>query len=176
MTFPKPLGFYICSRSFPGLEITIFKCHDFSRLSVTVRTLQLVYKHLTIHTKCNVQLRLMGMCVCRCSWTKVLDMSKMLDQRVQFNSVYFVSPIITNYKFPSEGFTIWTHRHPWPLTSHRIRKNSQTTLQGEKVKNSSGEQQRRIPLQDGHNNRCHVTRGNHYRVTSTFNEYDRVCE
>jgi len=29
---------------------------------------------------------------------------------------------------------------------------------GEKVKNPSGEQQRRIPLQDGQNNRCHVTR------------------
>jgi len=41
-----------------------------------------------------------------------------------------VEPIFTNYKFPSECFTICTHRHPWPLTSHRIRKNSQITLQG----------------------------------------------
>jgi len=29
-----------------------------------------------------------------------------------------------------------------------------------------GEQQRRIPLQDGQNNRSHVTRRNHYRVTT----------
>jgi len=38
-----------------------------------------------------------------------------------FNSVYFAMPSITNYKFASECFTICTH--PWPLTSHRIRKN-----------------------------------------------------
>jgi len=49
---------------------------------------------------------------------------------IQFNSVYFVEPILTNYKCASEGFTICTHRHPWPLTSHQIRNNSQTTLQG----------------------------------------------
>jgi len=29
--------------------------------------------------------------------------------RIQFNSVYFVKPIITNYNFASEGFTICTH-------------------------------------------------------------------
>jgi len=29
---------------------------------------------------------------------------------------------------------------------------------GKKGKKPSGEQQRRIPLQDGQNNRCHVTR------------------
>jgi len=28
---------------------------------------------------------------------------------VQFNSVYFIWPNITNYEFPSEGFTICTH-------------------------------------------------------------------
>jgi len=28
---------------------------------------------------------------------------------IKLNSVYFVSPNITNYKFPSEGFTICTH-------------------------------------------------------------------
>jgi len=32
----------------------------------------------------------------------------------------------------SEGFTICTFRHPCPKTSLRIRKNSQTTLHGEK--------------------------------------------
>jgi len=32
-------------------------------------------------------------------------------------------------------------------------------------KKPSGEQQRRIPLQDGQKNRRHVTRMNHYRVT-----------
>jgi len=42
---------------------------------------------------------------------------------------------------------------------------------GKKGKKHSGEQQRRIPLQDGQNNRCHVTRSN-----NTFNEYDRVYE
>jgi len=30
---------------------------------------------------------------------------------IQFNSVYFVEPNITNYEFASEGFTICT-RHP----------------------------------------------------------------
>jgi len=49
---------------------------------------------------------------------------------IQFS--LFVSPDFTNYKFVSEGFTICTHRHPCPRTSHRIRKNSQITLHGEK--------------------------------------------
>jgi len=30
----------------------------------------------------------------------------------QLSSVYFVLPNITDYEFPSEGFTIRTHRHP----------------------------------------------------------------
>jgi len=62
--------------------------------------------------------------------------------------------------------SVWI-RHPWPLTSHRIRKNSTEKLSQEKKGNKpSGEQQRRIPLQDGQMNRCHVTRRNHYRVTT----------
>jgi len=49
---------------------------------------------------------------------------------IQFS--LFVEPIFTNYKFVSECFTICTHRHPSPKTSHWIRKNSQITLHGEK--------------------------------------------
>jgi len=43
-------------------------------------------------------------------------------------------------------------RHPCPRTSHRIRNNSQEIekqFSGKKGKKPSGEQQRRIPLQDG---------------------------
>jgi len=40
---------------------------------------------------------------------------------------------------------------------------------GEKGKKPSGEQQRRIPLQN-------VTRRNHYKSNNTFNEYDIVYE
>jgi len=39
---------------------------------------------------------------------------------------------LKNYKFVSECFTICTYGHPCPKTSHRIRKNSQTTLHGKK--------------------------------------------
>jgi len=46
---------------------------------------------------------------------------------IRLNSVYCLQPNITNYKC-----TICTHRHPCPRTSHRIRKNSQKTLQGGK--------------------------------------------
>jgi len=50
--------------------------------------------------------------------------------------------------------------HPWPLTSHQIRNNSQEidkTFRGKKGKKPSGEQQRRTPLQDRLANRRHVT-------------------
>jgi len=46
----------------------------------------------------------------------------------------------------------------------------------EKGQNPSGEQQRRISLQDGQKNRCHVTRMKLYRVTERFNKYDKNGE
>jgi len=49
---------------------------------------------------------------------------------IGFNSI--LQPIFTNSKFVSEGFTIYKYKHPCPRTSHRIRKTSQTTLNGEK--------------------------------------------
>jgi len=55
---------------------------------------------------------------------------------------YFGKPILTNYKFEgkSEGFTICTHRHPCPRTSHQIRKNSQITLsKGKKEEKNKGD-------------------------------------
>jgi len=56
-----------------------------------------------------------------------------------------------------------------PVPGPHIRTNSQEIekkpFTGKKGKKPSGEQQRRIPLQDGQNNRCHVTR-NHYTVTT----------
>jgi len=48
----------------------------------------------------------------------------------------------------------------------KLPKNRKITFAGKKVKNPSGEQRRRIPLQDGQNNICHVTRRNYYRVTT----------
>jgi len=89
---------------------------------------------------------------------------------IQFNSVYLYSPISKIRNLPQralQSIHIW---HPWPRTSHQIRKNCQeiekTLFTGKKVKKPSGEQQRTIPLQDGQKNRCHVTRRNHYRVTT----------
>jgi len=37
--FSKTFMTYVFSMTFPGLEMTILKCHDFSRFSTTVRTL-----------------------------------------------------------------------------------------------------------------------------------------
>jgi len=56
-------------------------------------------------------------------------------------------------------------------TYDQIRETSKEIQQknlhgGKKVKKPSGEQQKRISLQDGQNNRCNVTR------MKTFNEYD----
>jgi len=62
-----------------------------------------------------------------------------------FNSVYFVSPRIKNTK--SLTFDL-------------------TSDQEKLSKRPSGEQQKRIPLQDGQKNRCHVTRMKRYRVTT----------
>jgi len=63
--------------------------------------------------------------------------------------------------------TTWSTSLTFDL-SHRIRKNSPWKIlsQGKKVKIPSGEQRRRIPLQDGGKNRRHVTRMKHYRVTT----------
>jgi len=55
----------------------------------------------------------------------------------------------------------------WPFTSDQ-KKTSQEIekklSKGRNTKNPSGEQQRRIPLWDGENNRRHVTRMKRYRV------------
>jgi len=53
---------------------------------------------------------------------------------------------------------IYTYRHPWPLTSDRIRNNSQTTLQGKQVKNPWGENRGGSLSRMDRCNRCHVTR------------------
>jgi len=54
------------------------------------------------------------------------------------------------------------------LTSdqEKLQRNRKNPFMEKKGKTPSGEQQRRIPLQDGRMNRCHVTRRNHYRVTT----------
>jgi len=80
-----------------------------------------------------------------------------------FNSMQFifVPPNITNYKLHSEGFTIRTHTTSLTsdLTSDQeklSRNRRKKTLKGvkkKKMKHPSGKQQRRIPLQDGQNNR-----------------------
>jgi len=66
---------------------------------------------------------------------------------IQLNSVYFVWPNITNYKFASKGFSLYTCDIPVP-GPHR--KNSQeivkTLSRRKKGKKPSGEQQRRIPF------------------------------
>jgi len=79
---------------------------------------------------------------------------------IKFNSVYFIQPNITNYVFASEDFTIRPHRTSLTFDlSHRIRmklpRNIEKKLSlGKKVEKPSGEQQRRIPLQDGQRNIC----------------------
>jgi len=44
-----------------------------------------------------------------------------------FNSIQFIlySPLLQNTNFPQRALQSVHIRHPWPLTSHRIRKNSQ---------------------------------------------------
>jgi len=42
LTFPKVLWFTFFSMTFPGLEMTILKLHDFSRFSMSVRTLYIL--------------------------------------------------------------------------------------------------------------------------------------
>jgi len=66
------------------------------------------------------------------------------------------------------------------LISHRIRKNSQEIeeklSQGKKGKKPSGEQERRIPLQDGQNNMSCDQKEAFQSYINTINEYDRVYE
>jgi len=67
---------------------------------------------------------------------------------LKFNSIHFIfyspkSQITNSPQKDLQSVQIW---HPCPRTSHRIRKKSFT---GKKGKKPSGEQQRRIPLQDG---------------------------
>jgi len=67
--------------------------------------------------------------------------------QIQFNSVYFEQPIITNYKFASEG--LYTDDIPVPgphIGSGKTPKKKKKPFHGEKWKKPSGEQQRRIPL------------------------------
>jgi len=90
---------------------------------------------------------------------------------MRFNSVYFISPNITNHKLSSEGFTICPHMTSltFDLTSdqEKLPRDREKNLSGgKKVKDPSGEQQRRIPLQDGQKNRRHVTRMKRHRVTT----------
>jgi len=67
-------------------------------------------------------------------------------------------------------FNLYTYDIPdlWPhIGSSKTPKNKEKTLSGGKNgRKLWGEQQRRIPLQDGQKNRHHVTRRNHYRVTT----------
>jgi len=72
---------------------------------------------------------------------------------IQFNSVYLYSPIsqITNVSRSALQSVHIDIPDLWPLTSHQIRKNSQITLQGERVEEPFRREQRRIPLQDGQN-------------------------
>jgi len=55
----------------------------------------------------------------------------LLSQGVKSTFQYHCGPLHL-IKLASECFTICTRRHPCPKTSHRIRKNSQTTLSREK--------------------------------------------
>jgi len=87
---------------------------------------------------------------------------------VQFNSIQFIlsCPISQITNLPQRAFQSVHIRHAWPLTSHRIRKNSPKIEEklslGKKGKTPSGEQQRRMDR----SKRWHVTRRNHYRVTT----------
>jgi len=66
----------------------------------------------------------------------------------------------------SEGFTICTHRHPCPRTSHRIRENSQeieeTLSQGKKERNLQESNRGGSLSRMDRSKRCHVYRRNHY--------------
>jgi len=98
------------------------------------------------------------------------DLHRQIVCSIQFNSVYFVQPKIKNYKFASKGLIICTHTTSltFDLTSdqEKLPRNRKNPFTGKKGEEPSREQQRRIPLQDGQNYRCHVTRRKNYRVTT----------
>jgi len=98
-----------------------------------------------------------------------------------FNSVYFVSPDITNYKFPSAGFTTCTHTTSltFDLTS------DQEKLPRNIFKKTFTREKRWRTLQESNrggslsrmdrSNRCHVTRMKRYRVTWTHSMNTTEC-
>jgi len=70
---------------------------------------------------------------------------------------------------PRGLYNLYTrHAYPWPYiwSGKTPKKKEKKTFTGKKSKKPSGEQQRRIPLQDGQNNICHVYSRNHYRITT----------
>jgi len=67
-----------------------------------------------------------------------------LPKHSVFNSVYFL-----NYKFTSEGFTICTHTASLTFDLTSDQEKLPRKRRRKKVKKPSGEQQRRIPLQNG---------------------------
>jgi len=95
---------------------------------------------------------------------------------IQFNSVYLYSPISQITNLSRSALQSVHIRHPWPLTSHWIRKNSlknreKKLSQGKRGKNPSGEQQRRIPLQD--EQEMSSDQKEALQSYNTFNQYDR---
>jgi len=73
-----------------------------------------------------------------------------------FNSVYFVSPNITNDELPSEGLTIYTYDLP-DLCPHIGSRNIKNPLWGKKVRTLQGAREE-DPSPGRTENRCHVTR------------------
>jgi len=69
---------------------------------------------------------------------------------IQFNSVYFVKPNITNYKLASGGLTICTHitslSQDLTLNQEKLPRYRKNPFMGNKLNKPSGEQQTRIPL------------------------------
>jgi len=92
---------------------------------------------------------------CGCDVTVCAQVKLSWQRRVsiQFNSVYFIQPNITNYVFASVGFTICTHTtsltFDLTLDQEKLSKKRKSLFTGKKGKKPSGEQQRRIPLRDG---------------------------
>jgi len=102
-------------------------------------------RKLDVHLKRRAVINKNTLCISRTKTTAI----------VVFNSIQF----ILYYKLASEGFTICLHTTSltFDLTSDQ-KKLPKNPFTGEKGKKPSGEQQRRIPLQDGQKNICQVTR------------------
>jgi len=62
------------------------------------------------------------------------------------------------------------------LTSHRIRKNSQTTLQGEKREETFQERTEEDPSPGWTDEQMSCDQKDPLQSNNTFNEYDRVYE